>query len=92
MQSAPYSVRHDSCKSPSVSIPQQNIEWVRGGCGETILRALRTNVVTLYEGVENIVLVDRKLVVILVRSVVYFPYTLVALLFEALSNLGKGMS
>jgi hypothetical protein len=55
-----------------------------------ILSSLRTKVVTIYNGVENMVYIDRKLALSTLWAAVYWPYTSMAPLFEALSDLEKG--
>ena len=56
----------------------------------TIFESLRTNIVTLYDGVETMAYVDRKLALGTLSTALYSPYTSVGPLFEALSDLEKG--
>lgn len=51
---------------------------------------MRTKVVTLYGGVETLVYIDRKLALGALWAALYTPYTSVAPVFEALSDLEKG--
>jgi hypothetical protein len=55
-----------------------------------ILDALRTEHVIVYGGVETMVYIDRKLALNTLLSAAYVPYTNMAPLFEALSDLEKG--
>ena len=55
-----------------------------------IFESLRTNIVTLYDGVENMVYIDRKFALSTLWAALYFPYTSMAPLFEAFSYLEKG--
>jgi len=55
-----------------------------------IFESLRTKVVTLYDGVKTMVLVDRKVALGALWFSLYFPYETMAPLFEAYSDLEKG--
>ena len=55
-----------------------------------IIESLRTNIVTFYDSVETMVYIDRKLALVTLSMALYFPYTSVGPLFEALSDLEKG--
>jgi hypothetical protein len=55
-----------------------------------IFESLRTNVVTLYDGAKDMVLIDRKIALASLWYSVYFPYKTMAPLFEAYADLEKG--
>ena len=55
-----------------------------------LFESLRTNIVTLYDGVGTMVYIDRKFALVTLSMALYSPYTLVGPLFEALSDLEKG--
>ena len=55
-----------------------------------IFESLRTNIITLYDGVENMVYINRKFALSTLWAALYFPYALMAPLFEAFSDLEKG--
>ena len=55
-----------------------------------IFESLRTKIVTVYDGVEAMTYIDRKLALSSLWTALYFPYTSMAPLFEALSDLEKG--
>ena len=55
-----------------------------------IFESLRTNVVTVYGGVETMVLIDRKFALIALSVALYSPYTSMGPLFQALADLEKG--
>ena len=55
-----------------------------------ILESLRTKVVTVYDGVKTLVLIDRKLVLGSVFVGLYQPYETFAALFHAYADLEKG--
>jgi len=55
-----------------------------------IIESLRDKVVTLYDGVKTMVLVDRKVALDALWFSLYLPYETMAPLFEAYSDLEKG--
>jgi len=55
-----------------------------------IFESLRTNIVTLYDGVDNMVYINRKFALSILWGALYTPYTSMAPLFEAFSDLEKG--
>ena len=55
-----------------------------------IFESLRTNLVTLYDGVETMVYIDRKFALAALAAAVYSPYTSMGQLFDAMSDLEKG--
>ncbi len=55
-----------------------------------LFESLRSKVVTLYDGVKTMVLIDRKIALFSLFVVSYFPYDGMASLFEAYSDLEKG--
>ena len=55
-----------------------------------IFESLRTKVVTLYNGVDTMVYIDRKLALTTLWAALYSPYTSVGPLFDALSDMEKG--
>jgi len=55
-----------------------------------IIESLHTKVVTLYDGVGTMVLIDRKFALGALWVSLYFPYQTMAPLFEAYSDLEKG--
>ena len=54
-----------------------------------IFESLRAKTITLYDGVETMILIDRQLVLAALWTTLYFPYTKAAQLFEALLDLEK---
>jgi len=56
----------------------------------SIIESLRTKIVTVYDGAETMVSIDRKLALASLFGALYFPYTQMETLFEAFSDLENG--
>ena len=55
-----------------------------------IFESLRTKIVTVYDGVKTMVMIDRKIALAALWFAVYWPYETMAPLFEVYSDLEKG--